>query len=665
MSMADPKIYACDFETTTASDYAIDGEVRVYLWHMRDLATDEAIMGTSIEDWFGWFERMEQNTTMWFHNAAFDCSFIMYHALAIGMTCESYSEKKGRLDAKKDAEKAWLKSNNKDLYYLASTGKRCKTRIPDAVTEQYCDMRNSFEIVKAGSRLIQMVMTNDKGWKLSIYDSGNKYTTCKSLEDIATQIGEPGKTYLDVYKRRGPDYVATEEDIARVANDTRILRKAMILMYDGGLTSPTLAADAWKIWHSMYVAHVAEEKGMDEKEALKYVDGFVFPKIKEKMTYDDGTVVNMRDAYYGGRVYLDPKYKDVDLKHLSVVDCNSMHPHQMRNKPMPYGKPWRSVDKPESLLYIIQFHCRFKLKPGKDPTYQRNKSFRSIEAEWVYESYPDGETVTITSIDLEIFLEHYDVEGFEYATKYYLNFNWKAGEFFTEYIDLMYNTKEESKDAMKECYGPGVMIGDREIKEDKVAEYLQLHGDYYRAKILMNGLYGKFGQDPEKPYQWAEMEADKSKVRIKESDIEKDEYFSMFGHKYLPVAIFVTAWSRKMITEAYEKIGGLYCDTDCVQYIDDGREIPLELHPSKIGAWDVEHKDMIRGRYLRAKTYMLEDHDGSLIVKCGGMPDKVKKHVTWENFHPGLELPPGTGKLLPTKVKGGTALMDIGYKISG
>lgn len=655
------RVYASDFECGTEVDYNIDGEVSVYLWHIRDIYDDTCFIGYDIETFFGWFEHMRCNNTMWFHNLSYDGSFIVDHALRIGMTSETYKEKKAREDGKKEARTAWLKSNSKMEWSVSKTGKRTKTYVPKKVTEEFDTPAFSFQLVKSGGKWITLTLINSNGFKLDIHDSGCKYTTCASLEDIAQATGQEGKSTLDVFKRRGPGYKATAEDIARVEGDTRILANAMRLMYDRGLTASTLAGDAWKIWREMYMNKLMARDGLSKDEALKVMDTELFPKLNEKMAFPDGTIVDIRDAYFGGRVYLRPEYRNMDVMKVSSIDSNSMHSSQMYSKPMPYGKPVLSMDRPISAVYIVHLKCRFKVKKGMDPTIQRKQSFRSIQAEWVYESDPDGECLTLTMNDFEAFIRHYDIEGLDMCKKYYVNFKHASGEFFCEYIDRFIREKGEAKVRMKECKARGDMGG-----------YAKAYADYYFAKILMNALYGKWGQNDEKPYQWVEMDDDR--IKIKESDISAGEYFSPFGHKYLPIAVMVTSWSRKALIETFEKIpGAIYCDTDSVYYIDkdeDLEELGIDVHPTKLGAWDQEKKDVEEARFIRAKTYILrdseyvtEDNPEGLVITCGGMPAKIKEnYVTWENFKPGAEFP--VGKLLPKRVKGGVVLKDVGYRMS-
>ena len=400
--MSSAKVYAMDFETTTEIDYRIDGEVRCYLWHIRNIFEEnDQYVGYSTDEFLEWVEGLKEDTTVgWFFNLGFDGRFISDTALRCGWTSETFTEVKERKLGKKDAVKIYLEENDLPKYKTTSGGNRKATSIPKKVTKAFEVPRNSITVIKSGSRFIQMIFVNKKGKQLRLYDIGNKYTSCKKLEDIADAIGVPGKTDLDVFKRREPDYVVTEEEIERVKGDTRIVAEGIKWFYDWDMTKPTLAGDAWKIYHDMMV----------EKYGRDTVDKEIFPEINEVQTFKDGYKVNLRDAYFGGRVYLRPQYADVDVHDISSIDCNSMHPRSMRECPMPYGKPFLSIGAPRSEYYIVQFTCVFDLKEGMDPTIQRSKSFRSIEAEWVYHSDRAGETLTMTNMDLEIFLSHYNLQ---------------------------------------------------------------------------------------------------------------------------------------------------------------------------------------------------------------------------------------------------------------
>ena len=631
-------VYAMDFETTTDVDYEIDGYVRCYLWHIRGLDGSEVAIGYDMESWFEWFESLKKDSECWFWNTSFDCSFISYHGLSIGYTSESFEEISQRKKKRKDAVKLYLDENDLPAYHVMPGGKRKATYIPKHVTKAYEVPKRSMTLIKAGSKWITFVLVNSRGAVLKVMDAGNKYSGgINSLDDMAKAIGEPSKSFLDVLKRRDPDYVATEEDIERVKGDTRILAKGMSYFYDWGMTAATLAGDAWKIYRQM----MYEQFGKDVFEKV------LFPQIPQMMEFKDGTIVEYRRAYQGGRVYLNPEWKDKDVDEATCIDVNSEYPYILYSKKLPYGRPYGSVDAPCEELYIVQFTNGFKLKKGKMPTYQRSGSFRNVDAEWVKESNGMEELV-MTNLDLEVFLEHYDLESpFEACERHYVNFK-SRDDMFKGYVDRFTAEKIDSKKK-------------RDVYDEDTDEWKKYNMLYLRAKMLLNSLYGKFGQDPVKPYQWLVL--DDGRVRVLESNAKEGEYFEPRDSKYLPVAIFVTSYGRKMILEASEKFGAdfMYCDTDSVWYRDRGQnleEMDIEVNKTKLGAWDKEHTT-VPWKGIRAKTYCYEEN-GKLVVKCGGMPANVKKQVTWENFKEGAEF---DGKLMPRMVPGGKVLKPCTYVI--
>ena len=101
-----------------------------------------------------------------------------------------------------------------------------------------------------------------------------------------------------------------------------------------------------------------------------------------------------------------------------------------------------------------------------------------------------------------------------------------------------------------------------------------------------------------------------------------------------------------------------YCDTDSIHIVGD--DIPdIDIDDKELGKWALESK-FTRARFLRAKTYIEELEDGTLNVKCAGLPDNLKELVDFNNFHYGLKL---HGKLLPKRYDGGVILEETDFTI--
>jgi hypothetical protein len=239
---------------------------------------------------------------------------------------------------------------------------------------------------------------------------------------------------------------------------------------------------------------------------------------------------------------------------------------------------------------------------------------------------------------------------------------WKfkcATGMFDEYIDYWMHVKETSTGAIRAL-----------------------------AKLMLNSLYGKFAKNPNVDTKMPYLNEDGAiSYKIMEHAPDDPVYTAM--------GAFITAYAREKTIRTGQSIYDryVYADTDSLHILGDA--VPdIEVHPTHLGAWKHEN-NFIRARFLRAKTYIEEtlhkkvfnekkqkwenaiatvaDYEFTKMgVTCAGMPENVKKLVTWENFQPLNErmfLPARDGyfygKLMPFHVKGGIVLQPIYFTISG
>lgn len=91
-----------------------------------------------------------------------------------------------------------------------------------------------------------------------------------------------------------------------------------------------------------------------------------------------------------------------------------MYPAKMKNEKLPFGDPIFFNGKYEEdklyPLYIQTISCIFELKPNKIPTLQIKNNPSFLPNEYIKSSDGDIVTLTLTSVDLELFFEHYDVD---------------------------------------------------------------------------------------------------------------------------------------------------------------------------------------------------------------------------------------------------------------
>lgn len=597
----DKKVFMCDFETTTKED-----DCRVWAACAVDMSTgDTAHLGTSIDGFMDWVEKTSP-CKLYFHNLAFDGEFILSYLMMRGFEHVSHHTK-----AVPEGCFSTLIDANGQFYKIVICFKRKGKRI----------------------------------WRTEIYDSLKKIPG--KVKNIAKDYGLPiSKGEIDYNIERPIGYQITDEERDYIETDCRIVQKALSFQFEAGMEKMTIASEALSFY----------------KQMMGNRFEYWFPELPVAVDND------IRPAYKGGVTMAMPHFADRDLGEGIVLDYNSHYPAAMYYNLLPYGYPhhFDGEYQPDERypLYIQRLRCAFRVKPDHIPCIQikgRGSVWQETEYLTSSEVTVDGHTelaevdLTLTSVDLKLFFDQYDVYNPEYKGGFM--FRGQHG-MFKDYIDHWMRVKETSpkgsaqraiaKLYLNSLYGKFASTTERRNKipvlcpDDVVRYYCKYQPMRDRRGNIMFNRYGKI---------MYERDADGYAIEI-EPDIEPPVY--------TPVAAFITAYARdKIIRNAqsvYHRFA--YMDTDSLHLI--GTDIPegLEIHPTKLGALDLE-KTFQRARFLRAKTYV-EEVDGKLEVTCAGMPDNVKNQVTWDNFHNGMEY---TGKLLPKRVRGGIVLVPVDFSI--
>lgn len=524
---------------------------------------DNFIYGNDIKDFIEW-ARKEKTATAYFHNLKFDGEFILCWLFENGF--------KHVIDRKE------LEANT------------FTTLISDK--GQFYSMEICF---KRSGRNKE---------SLTIYDSLKILPF--SVAAVAKGFNLPiSKLEIDYNETREKGHILTKEEVDYLRNDVEIMARALNVLFEQGLNKMTQGSNALHDYKSI----------VGKKNFSKW-----FPTPE----YD----ADIRQSYKGGFTYLNPKFKEVDVNNGIVLDVNSLYPSVMYYQPLPYGEGifFKGKYKKDKIynLYVQMLTCQFELKENYIPTIQLKNNLAFIPTQYLTSS--DGEDVTLclTSVDLELFLEHYNV----YNVTYHSGWKFKSTVgLFKDYIDKWNAVKMEST-----------------LNGNKAMRTL--------AKLMLNALYGKFALNPnvQSKNPWY----DNGVVKYKLGEKETREPI------YIPVGTFITAWARYKTISSAQKVYDrfIYADTDSLHLI--GTEIPdmLEVDPVKLGAWKHE-STFERARFLRQKSY-IEEIDGVLNITCAGMPERCYQYVTWDNFHTGMNY---AGKLGMTHVNGGIVLKDIPFSI--
>lgn len=491
---------------------------------------------------------------------------------------------------------------------------------------------------------------NKKYKKVTFYDSLKKLPFKVSVIAKAFELDDQ-KLTIDYDAPRPVGHELTDEEKAYIVNDCRIVAAALQMQFAQGLKRMTNAGDAMNGYKD-----IISKNRFDQW----------FPVLPVELDLD------IRRAYKGGYVYLNPEHKNREGLQGITLDVNSLYPSVMYDRLLPYGYPLYFEGRPKHddnyPLFIVHMKCTFELKPGHLPCLQLKNNRRYVETEYLTTSVDrDGcnEPVEmwLTSVDYQLMIDHYDLNEETYIN----GFRFKGAKgMFKDYIEHWMHIKETTTGALRQL-----------------------------AKLMLNSLYGRFALNPRAIQKVPRMDED-GVVRY---DILTEAFCEKHGLPapeprdpvYTAMGCFITAYAREKTIRSAQAVFDrfIYADTDSLHLI--GHDVPegLEVHPTKLGAWKNEGT-FINSKYLRAKTYMestLETKPDSLKayarflcspftdwvkrtsegvqasvrkVTCAGMPDNVKESVTYDNFHVGATF---DGKLQPKRYPGGVVLVEKTFTI--
>lgn len=460
------------------------------------------------------------------------------------------------------------------------------------------------------------------------------------VADIAKAFGLPeSKGEIDYHKYRPPGYVMTPDEVSYIRNDVIIVAKALLYFFNQGLVKMTQGSDALYDFKT----HFGNNKNFRKR----------FPLLPEDID------TFLRKAYKGGFVYVNPAIKGEIQEHGYILDVNSLFPSKLRNYPMPYGEPVHYYGKYEKddlyPLYVQHISCMFKIKPGKIPTIQIKHTLAFQENEYLESSNFEIVDLYLTSVDLKLFLEHYESSNLVYHEGY--KFKAMIHTELVEYIDKWTAVKiQAGKDKNK---------GLRTI-----------------AKLMLNALYGKFGLSITVASKIPYFEDGIVKYKLSEKETRDGVY--------LPVALFTTAYGRETTITMSQKVREIslqttnqdlyfYSDTDSI-HTGLSKDLILktfDVDPYEIGKWDIEG-EFINGLYIRQKCYLetvlQDDNTYKITPTVAGLPKGMHDLVTYDNFKIGSSFyreehectqPGQKTKKRFRHVPGGVVLVDTSFKIKG
>lgn len=338
--------FAADFETTTDPD-----DVRVWAWGLAQVGFDKSfIYGNDLESFMQRLALMP-SCRVYFHNLAFDGSFIFDFLLNYGWTF------------------------NEDSRHLR----------PWEFSATISDMNQIYAIN----------LKFPHGVKVDIFDS---------LKIIPMTIARMAKTFdmpmskgdIDYTQHREVGHVITDEELDYLKRDVLILSHALDLMLRMGEVKMTSGSNALNDFKQT----VGGNKGFRRIFPIvdKEDDDFIRQAYRGGFTY--------ANPKYVGQVLGEMSSWDVNSLYPSIM-------YGCHGEMMPYGypEPFDGAPEPdeEYPLWIAQLMVSFKIKPCKIPSHQFRKSLEFLAKEYVLDSKGE-QVVTLTNVDYELLCEQYDVD---------------------------------------------------------------------------------------------------------------------------------------------------------------------------------------------------------------------------------------------------------------
>lgn len=314
---------------------------------------------------------------------------------------------------------------------------------------------------------------------------------------------------------------------------------------------------------------------------------------KGKVYNPDKTQAALEEcSYFGGLIYVNTDLS-VLKDNVSVYDVNSMYPYVMQSTLFPYSYHRSEVSKftPKAKVALWVFDYEFF---GGIPFI-----FDILSRTMSYTGRCMIDTDTANYILSQGGHLRF-ISGHVYERTSYM---------FKEYIDKCYTLRQQ--------YGNDSAMG-------------------YVAKILMNSLYGKFGEKSLKRSMSTSLPKGVEDYVIHTTEgirsMELFDYTSdrYIQHRFPAIASLVTLRARLLLKKAADKQGDnfLYCDTDCIHVIGEPQGIVIS---NKLGDFKLEHSN-IQAIYKGKKAYQIYK-DGCIIkTVLKGIPHAAREGMDFRDL---------------------------------
>lgn len=329
-----------------------------------------------------------------------------------------------------------------------------------------------------------------------------------------------------------------------------------------------------------------------------------FPQLDKKID------LALRNSYHGAFNFTKEKESSEGI----VLDIVSMYPYIMSSFPLPCGNVRIlegnriKVMDPERYAQFFEVSVVAVLKPEHIPSAIKPVI---LSNDRFYEVL-NGQRLTMTYYDLELLKSQYDIDTLTIHKQYVFN---ASKTLFKDYIEKFYKIKKNAKDG-----------GSRQV-----------------AKLMLNSLYGKFGQNL------------LGLSKLPTSEGYRNTRNGSPSTLYVPMAAYITSIGRYLIINAaqlnYENFN--YSDTDSLHLSCTLEEVvkgDFIRIGDNLGDYNIEYV-FKRAKYLKTKVYYLDGYDGTNKITIAGLRKESKDDISYRSFNIGLVIHNGSCRTTP--IKGG------------
>lgn len=656
--------YVCDFETSV-----YDGQTDTEVWAAAcvKIHTEDVLVVNSIDKYWEWIEQLKGKNIVYFHNGAFDFSYILDYLLKRDDYAQATYTPDGKVEHTMFYETNDMQPNT-FKYSISDMGQWYTMTVK--THRSLIEFRDSYKLIP-----------------LSVADMGKSFNT------------KHRKSTIEYKGERHAGYNITPDEEHYIKNDVLVVKEAIEFMFADGHKKLTIGACCMSEFKSGYNRFVYQDM---------FPNLYDIPLDPERYGATNADEY-IRKAYRGGWCHVVQGKQCKVHKNGLTLDVNSLYPSMMHSDSgnyYPIGKPeffsgaegLKAVEAERQellkshtplvgLYYYVRLRCRFRLKVGylpfiqlkKNLHYRQNESLTTSDvwdenqkryvSEWVDQcgkKHDTYVTMTMTMTDYELFKKHYIVIDPKILDGCY--FEAQQGiydKYLNKYREMKINAPNK---------------GIRTV-----------------AKLYSNNLYGKQAASTISSYKVAMLKPNGVVGFFTVAENEKTPGYIACGAAITSYARNFTITAAQQNYYGVDNPGFIYADTDSLHL-----DLPLDkikgvtLHPRNYCCWKNETNWDV-GFFTRQKTYIehVTHEDGEpietphYIVTCAGANKTVKQlfihsveqdYDTENNpenytpeelefireprsisdFVPGIMIP---GKLSQKRIKGGVILADTTFEM--